>query len=69
MTILFNKYSTQSLQLSGHEISKLITVVTAMAKKMGLEEASDNEIAELKKDVHAEKVIDVIEKLEQKNSR
>jgi hypothetical protein len=39
-----------------------------MAKKMGLEEARDNEIAELKKDVHAEKVMDVIDKLEQKNS-
>jgi len=55
--------------LSEHEITKLITLVTAMAERMGLEEAIDNEISELKKDVHPEKVMDVMENIEEKSRR
>jgi uncharacterized membrane protein len=72
MNIQADKRAELDLQvslLSEHEITKLIILVTAMAKKIGLEEADDNEIAELKKDVHPEKVMDVMEKMEEKGSR
>jgi uncharacterized membrane protein len=49
--------------LAEHEITRLITLNTAMAKKMGLEHTyDDEEIEELSKDVHPEKVMDIIEK-------
>jgi uncharacterized membrane protein len=67
MNIQADKRAELDLQvslLSEHEITKLITLVAAMAKKMGLEEATDNEIEELQKDVHPEKVLDVMEKME-----
>ena len=70
MNIQADKRAELDLQvslLSEHEITKLIILVTAMGKKMGLEEATDNEIAELQKDVHPEKVMDVMEKMEQRN--
>ena len=49
--------------LAEHEITRLITLVSAMAKKMGLEEAHDDELEELSKDVHPEKVMDTMEKM------
>lgn len=71
MNIQADKRAELNLQVSllaEHEITKLITLVTAKAKKMGLEEATDTEIAELEQDVHPEKVMDVMEKLDDKNS-
>ena len=47
--------------LAEHEITRLITLVTAMAKKMNIEEAYHPEIDELEKDVHPEKVLDTME--------
>jgi hypothetical protein len=38
-----------------------------MAKKMGIEEAHDKELEELAKDVHPEKVMDTMEKMEERN--
>jgi uncharacterized membrane protein len=49
--------------LAEHEITRLILMVTEMAKKMGIEAAFDPEIDELKKDVHPEKVIDTMQKI------
>jgi uncharacterized membrane protein len=52
--------------LAEHEITRLITLNTAMAKKMGLQDAYDDaEIEELSKDVHPEKVMDTLEKIEE----
>lgn len=52
--------------LAEHEITRLITLVTAIAKSMNLEDANHPEIAELSKDVHPEKVMDTMEKHEEK---
>lgn len=49
--------------LSEHEITRLITLVTAICKKMGIEDAYDTELRELSKDVHPEKVMDNLEKI------
>src|SRR3954452_15034245 len=48
--------------LAEHEITRLITLVTAIAKKMDIEDAYNPEIEELSKDVHPEKVLDTMEK-------
>lgn len=47
--------------LTEHEVTRIITLVTAMAKKMGIQDAYDPEIKELSKDVHPEKVMDSME--------
>lgn len=49
--------------LAEHEITRLITLVSAMAKQMGIEDAFDAEIEELFKDVHPEKVMETMDKL------
>lgn len=48
--------------LAEHEVTRLKTLVTAMAKKMDITEANDPEIEELSKDVQPEKVLDTMEK-------
>jgi len=48
--------------LSEHEVTRLITLVTAIAKKMDIQDAYDPEIDELATDVHPEKVLDTMEK-------
>ena len=56
--------------LAEHEITRLITLNTAMANKMGLENAYDDaEIEELSKDVHPEKVMDTMEKIIEKKNK
>jgi len=47
--------------LAEHEITRLITLVTAIAKKLEIEEAHDSEIDELARDVMPEKIMDSIE--------
>jgi uncharacterized membrane protein len=47
--------------LAEHEITRLIQLVTAMAKKMDIAEANDAEIDFLAKDVQPEKVLDTME--------
>jgi uncharacterized membrane protein len=54
--------------LSEHEITRLITLVTAIARKMDIEQANDPEISELARDVLPEKVLDSIEQQEQKTT-
>jgi uncharacterized membrane protein len=51
--------------LSEHEVTRLIVMVSAMAKKLGVEEAHHPEIPELARDVHPEEVLDTIERFEQ----
>jgi uncharacterized membrane protein len=47
--------------LSEHEITRLITLVTAIADRLDVEQARDPELPELAKDVHPEKVLDEME--------
>jgi uncharacterized membrane protein len=47
--------------LSEHEITRLITLVTAMAERMGLDGAQDPELAELSQDVAPEEVMEKME--------
>ena len=49
--------------LTEHEVTRLITLVSAIAKKLGLEEANHPEIDELSKDVHPEKVLETMEEV------
>src|SRR5437764_8314431 len=48
--------------LTEHEVTPLLTLVTAIAKKMDIEDAYNPEIEELSRDVHPEKVLDTMEK-------
>jgi len=51
--------------LAEHEVTRLITLVTAVAERMGIETAANNpELAELEKDVDPEKVLEKIEQTE-----
>lgn len=52
--------------LAEHEITRLIVMVTAIAKKMEIEAANDPEIEELSQDVHPEEVMDKIDQKENK---
>ncbi len=47
--------------LAEHEITRLITLVAAIAKKLEIEEAQNPEINELSKDVLHEKFMDTME--------
>lgn len=56
--------------LAEHEITRLITLNTAMAKKMGLQDAyEEEEIEELSQDVHPEKVMDTLEKMHESKKK
>ncbi|WP_345948005.1 DUF1003 domain-containing protein [Mucilaginibacter sp. PAMB04274] len=48
--------------LAEHEITRLITLVRAIAKKMDIDDAHHSELDELAKDVHPEKVMDTMDK-------
>ena len=47
--------------LAEHEVTRLITLVRAMAERQGLEEARHEELPELERDVAPEKVLDAME--------
>jgi uncharacterized membrane protein len=51
--------------LTEHEVTRLITLVTAIAKKMDIAEADNAEIDELAKDVKPEQVLDTMERKQQ----
>lgn len=64
MQALADKRSDLDLQVSllaEHEVTRLITLVTAIARKLDIEEALDPELEELANDVAPEKVLDVME--------
>ena len=48
--------------LTEHEVTRLITLVGAISRKLDIPEAQDPELQELEKDVHPEKVLDTMEK-------
>src|SRR5439155_8205220 len=48
--------------LAEHEITRLITLVSEIAKKLDIQEAYNPEIDELSKDVRPERVLDTMEK-------
>jgi uncharacterized membrane protein len=47
--------------LTEHEVTRLITLVRAISRKMDIPEAKDPELQELGQDVHPEKVLDTME--------
>jgi len=47
--------------LTEHEVTRMMTILTAIAKKIGLEEIINEEIVELSKDIQPEKVLDKME--------
>jgi uncharacterized membrane protein len=47
--------------LAEHEITRLVSLVSQMASKMGIQDSLDPELGELAKDVHPEKVLDSLE--------
>jgi uncharacterized membrane protein len=64
MSALADKRADLDLQVSllaEHEITRLITLVTAMAERMGLDQAHDPELSELSRDVRPEKVMETME--------
>jgi uncharacterized membrane protein len=64
MAALADKRADLDLQVSllaEHEITRLITLVTAMAERMGIEQAHDPELSELSRDVRPEKVMEKME--------
>ena len=48
--------------LTEHEVTRLLTLVTAIAKKLDIEVAEDKELEELAKDMSPENVLDTMEK-------
>jgi uncharacterized membrane protein len=64
MAAIADKRADLDLQISllaEHEITKLITLVRAMAERMEIQESHNPELSELAEDVHPEKVLDKIE--------
>ena len=64
MTSQANKRAELDLQMTliaEYEITRLITLVTAMATRMGMDPAQDRELAELSKDVAPEEVMEKVE--------
>src|SRR6185295_14028521 len=52
--------------LSEHEITRLLTVLDAIASHLGLDLTKNSELAELKKDIPAEEIINKIEARQEK---
>ena len=70
MAALADKRADLDLQVSllaEHEITRLVTLVTEIAKKMDIQAAHDPEILELAKDVRPENVLDTMERHERDN--
>ncbi|OON69540.1 hypothetical protein B0919_09165 [Hymenobacter sp. CRA2] len=64
MAVQADKRADLDLQISlltEHEVTRLVVLVTAMAKKMDIAAAHDPEIDELAQDVHPERVLDAME--------
>jgi uncharacterized membrane protein len=64
MAALADKRADLDLQISllaEHEVTRLITLVQAMAERMGVDAAQDPELAELSQDVAPEKVMEKME--------
>jgi uncharacterized membrane protein len=55
--------------LAEHEVTRLVALVSAIAARMEIEAAHDPELAELKRDVHPETVMDEIELREERQKK
>jgi uncharacterized membrane protein len=69
MAMQADKRADLDLQISllaEHEVTRLIQIVSLMAERMGVEEARDPELGELKQDVHPGRVLDELERAGQK---
>jgi uncharacterized membrane protein len=55
--------------LAEHEITKMITLVTAIAKKMDIEDADHPELNELAQDIHPENVMDTMDKHKEQSKK
>ena len=65
MNIQTEKWAELDLHVSlltEHEVTRMMHLVKAIAKKMEIEGADDSEIEELSKDIHPDNVLDVMEK-------
>ena len=65
MNLQADKWAELDLQISlltEHEVTRMLTLSTAIAKKMNIEQAEDKEIEELAKDIHPENVLETMEK-------
>lgn len=59
------KWAELDLQISlltEHEVTKILTLITAIARKMEIKVFEDKEIEELSKDIHPDNVLDTMEK-------
>lgn len=59
------KWAELDLQISlltEHEVTKILTLITAVAKKLEVEVVEDKEIQELSKHIHPDNVLDTMEK-------
>lgn len=68
MAVQADKRADLSLQISllaEHEVTRLVILVTEIARKMDIAAADDPEIQELMADIQPERVLDTIEKHEQ----
>jgi uncharacterized membrane protein len=71
MTMAADKRADLDLQvslLSEHEITRLVTLVSAMAERMNIAQAQSPELDELKRDVAPEHVLDTMEKVSREQS-
>lgn len=53
--------------LSEHEVTRIITLLTAIGERLGVEESRNPELEELSKDVKPEKVLERMTEVEQEN--
>lgn len=53
--------------LAEHEVTRIITLLTAIGQRLGVEESHDPELEELSKDVRPEKVLERIDEVEQES--
>jgi uncharacterized membrane protein len=49
--------------LAEHEVTRIISLVSGIAKKMNIESGFEDEIQELSRDIHPEKVMETMEKV------
>lgn len=66
MNLQADKRAELDLQVSlltEHEVTRAISLLTAIAKKMDIEDADNEEMKELLNDVHPEKVMDTMERV------
>jgi uncharacterized membrane protein len=52
--------------LTEHELTRLVSLVDAMARKMGVEVSNEQEMAEIKEDVSPEAVLDALKAVDQR---